>query len=181
MPTKTVELTLSARLLHWSVAISILILLPMGFYMSTFMAYGWYDWHKSIGAFLLVILVFRVVYRVLQGWPDEAKNYTKIEQVLSRIVHWLLLVGVLVLPTSGFMYSGLGGYGVPFFGFELVPSNYIDGEAAAYSAYWSDVGKLLHTVSGWALSGIIILHIAGALKHHFYDNDNTLTRMVKGS
>ncbi|WP_416456137.1 hypothetical protein AB1S64_00630 [Saccharophagus degradans] len=28
--------------------------------------------------------------------------------------------------------------------------------------------------------GIVCVHLAGALKHHFMDRDTTLTRMIKG-
>jgi len=30
------------------------------------------------------------------------------------------------------------------------------------------------------LAIIIVIHIAAALKHHFFDKDNTLSRMLKG-
>lgn len=178
MKSALMDLTLNARILHWLVALSILVLVPMGFYMSTYQQHSLFDWHKTLGTLLFVVLVARVIYRLTQGWPDEAGQCTQFEKVSARFVHWLLLVGVLVLPVSGFMYSGLGGYGVPVFGVEIIPSNYINGEAKAYSAYWSDVGKTLHTASGWVLSVAIGLHVLGALKHHFVDKDNTLKRML---
>ncbi|MDO3384649.1 cytochrome b [Gilvimarinus sp. SDUM040013] len=180
MNPSTSKKTLSARVLHWSVAFTILLLIPMGFYMSDGHAYWLYDWHKTISMLLLVILVFRVLYRLIQGWPEASGDYTKFEQVTARVVHWLLLVAVLVLPISGIMYSGLGGFGVPVFGLEVIPSNYINGEAQAYSAYWSDIGKEIHSLSGWILSGVVVLHVAGALKHHMVDKDNTLKRMLRG-
>ncbi len=36
----------------------------------------------------------------------------------------------------------------------------------------------VHQVSGWLMIVLIMLHVAAALKHHFYDRDDILTRML---
>ena len=46
-----------------------------------------------------------------------------------------------------------------------------------------EFGKLMkqvHWISSYTLIGAIVLHVAGALKHHFIDGDNTLKRMAAG-
>jgi cytochrome b561 len=35
-----------------------------------------------------------------------------------------------------------------------------------------------HEIAGWTIIVAISLHIAGAIKHHFIDKDNTLRRML---
>jgi len=30
----------------------------------------------------------------------------------------------------------------------------------------------------WVILGLLVLHVAGALKHHFMDRDNSLRRML---
>jgi len=38
-----------------------------------------------------------------------------------------------------------------------------------------------HETIAWVLIVLIVLHIAGAIKHHFIDKDNVLKRMLPGS
>ena len=50
---------------------------------------------------------------------------------------------------------------------------------AAGGLYAGLVGVLkeLHELSAFAMAGLVLLHVAGALKHHFIDRDATLVRM----
>lgn len=46
-----------------------------------------------------------------------------------------------------------------------------------------ELGNLLQDVHAWlnyTLAAIVVIHIAAALKHHFIDKDNVLTRMLPG-
>jgi cytochrome b561 len=45
-----------------------------------------------------------------------------------------------------------------------------DKELAALVKPW-------HEISAWALAGLVVLHIAAALKHHVVDRDGLLQRM----
>lgn len=36
----------------------------------------------------------------------------------------------------------------------------------------------LHVTLAWVLFGVAALHVAGTLKHHFLDHDDTLRRML---
>jgi len=36
----------------------------------------------------------------------------------------------------------------------------------------------VHTVSAWVLIGLILLHVAGALKHQLIDRDRLMERML---
>lgn len=55
---------------------------------------------------------------------QPAANYTKIEYNLSKIVHWVLIIATVIMPISGFIMSGAGGYGVSMFGLEFVAVNF---------------------------------------------------------
>jgi cytochrome b561 len=41
----------------------------------------------------------------------------------------------------------------------------------------ADVLKELHELAAFAMAGLVLLHIGGALKHHFIDRDGLLGRM----
>ena len=40
------------------------------------------------------------------------------------------------------------------------------------------IGHTLHWLAGYAVAAAVVLHVAGALKHHVLDKDRTLLRML---
>ncbi|MCV6605635.1 MAG: cytochrome b/b6 domain-containing protein, partial [Porticoccaceae bacterium] len=109
--------------LHWIVAVLMIGLLATGVYMEQTSTYALYPWHKSFGVVIAVFVIWRIIWRIRQGWPKAAGEYTAVEKLLSKLVHYLLIVGTLVMPVSGFLMSAMGGHGVAVFGFELFHHN----------------------------------------------------------
>ncbi len=76
------------------------------------------------------------------------------------------------MPISGFLYTALSAFPVPFFGLydlaRLVPENKPAGE----------VFKLIHLSLQWLLYAVAALHVAGALQHHLVRRDGILQRML---
>ncbi|WP_371414902.1 cytochrome b [Hydrogenovibrio sp. JE_KL2] len=166
--------------LHWVVATFMIALLAVGVYMHETKSFFLYSWHKSFGVLIVVFVVWRIVNRMKNGWLEPVRQYTPVEITLSKIVHWLLIIGTILMPISGMMMSGLGGYGIPFFGLELVAPNPNPDDPTKMiplNAPLAQAGKVVHSLAGDILIGAVALHIAGALKHHFIDKDNTLNRM----
>jgi cytochrome b561 len=172
------SITTTTKLIHWSTALGILCVLPMGFYMVSNEAWHLYHWHKSLGVLLLPLLVMRAIYRLRTGWPQTANQYTQIEHRLARLTHWLLLLGIIALPVSGMAYSAISGHGVPLCSLQLISTNIVDGEVQTLNATWELWLQQIHSLLGWMLAGIIALHVLGALKHHLIDRDATLRRML---
>ncbi|AQS36436.1 cytochrome B561 [Shewanella psychrophila] len=168
--------------LHWIVAIVMISLLAIGVYMVETETRSLYSWHKSFGLLILFIAVIRVVWRIRNGWPTPVGNYSNFEHLLSTIVHWALIIGTIVLPISGFLMSSLGGNGVDLFGLEIIARN-IDPENPAKTITHSEaLASFFHNIHYWSsyiIIATVILHVAGALKHHIIDKDETLTRMLK--
>lgn len=181
MPRDTYQkLSITTVALHWIVAAFMIGLLASGIYMEENEAYGLYDWHKSFGVLLVVFALWRIVWRLMNGWPKFAGNYSAATRFAAHAVHWLLILGTVLMPISGFLMSGLGGHGIPFFGMELMASNPDPANPGKVIALNGDLAKLGHTMHG--LGGNLILaalalHIVGALKHHIIDKDGTLLRM----
>ncbi|MFD2112696.1 cytochrome b [Thiorhodococcus fuscus] len=178
MPTRLSPNTLA---LHWIVAIMMIGLLATGLYMAQTSTFGLYPWHKSFGVLIALFVVLRVAWRIRNGWPKPVGDYTSVEKLLAKLVHWLLIIGTVLMPVSGFMMSAMSGHGVPFFGFELFahnpdPTN--PQEVVALNATLAEAGHVLHRWGGYLLIGAVVLHVVGALKHHFVDRDGTLRRML---
>lgn len=166
--------------LHWIIAWTIIGLLALGIYMEENEAYQFYDLHKSIGALIFVVILVRVVWRIKQGWPTPASEYKKVEQLMSKLVHYVLLIGSVIIPLSGLMMSWGGGHELAVFGVEVWGSNHdpVTDETVARSESIGGLGHQLHGLVSNVVIGAIVLHVVGALKHHIIDKDATLKRMV---
>lgn len=180
MDTKETLSPLTLRL-HWIVALFMIGLTALGLYMEEFEAEYLFDIHISLGVLILVFVIPRVVWRLKNGWPAAAGNYTKIEHLSGKIVHWVLIVFTVLMPVSGIVMAIAGGHGLHFFGLTLVPES-IDPnnaeEVIMLSPLLQSVGEEIHNLGADVLPIAIGLHIVGALKHHWIDKDETLRRML---
>lgn len=175
------QLSATTRILHWLIAITVIVMLAVGFYMADFEVWGLYPIHKTVGVLAFVVILLRVIWRLKNGWPTPVRDYPAWEHKLAVITHWVLLLGTVIMPISGFIFSGAGGYGVEVFGVVLAPANpdlANPGKVIAYNAAVSDAGHEVHEIMGLVMVVAILLHLAGALKHHILDKDRTLLRML---
>lgn len=167
--------------LHWLVALSIIGLSALGIYMSGGNNYSVYDLHKSIGVLVFVLVLARVLWRIREGWPAPVRRYPRFEQTLAKAVHWVLILGTLIMPISGMMYSGFSGHGFGVFSVTLVPELHAPDDATQVIPRNDTLDALAHGVHhyvGYLLVAAVGLHILGAFKHHLLDRDGTLRRML---
>lgn len=166
--------------LHWLVGWTIIGLLGLGLYMVEYEAYEFYDLHKSLGTLIFVAVVIRAWRRVRQGWPEPVGQYSSAEQLLSKLVHYILLIGSVMIPLSGIVMSAASGWGLSVFGLELIPVNEdpVTGDVTAFSETLDELAYNVHGLASNLVIASVVLHIVGALKHHFIDKDSTLKRMI---
>jgi polyisoprenoid-binding protein YceI len=118
----------------------------------------------------------RIIWALSQPKPGLLHPDRKIESLAAETVHWLLYGSLLLVPLSGWIHHAATTGFAPIwwpFGQSLpfVPKS--DSIAATFSG--------LHIVFERVLAASILLHVAGALKHHFIDKDATLRRMLPGT
>ena len=167
--------------LHWIVAIVFIALLIIGIYMVENEAYELYGIHKSVGVIILLFAIYRVIWRMSNGFPKPLGSPSPSMHKLAKFVHYLLIIGTILMPISGIIMSAMGGYGVAVFGLELVAANPDPSNPMEMIAINESIAFIAHTVHGLGgniLMLAVILHIAGALKHHIIDKDGTLKRML---
>ncbi len=169
---------------HWLIALGIIGMLAFGIYIEEFVPGRLADgtrnpfrgelmfFHKSFGAIILLLAGARVGWRFIEGWPEPASIYKRIEVIAAKATHWLLLLGTLIMPLSGIIMSQAAGRAVSVFGLFNLPTIVPESKAIG------DVGHVVHEFGAWILIGVIAFHIAGALKHHVIDKDETLKRML---
>jgi len=164
-------------LLHWLSALTIVGLFSLGFWM---VELGYYDaWyktgpalHKSIGITFFVLMIIRVFWRAKQIQPDSLPTHTNVEKKIGHLMHRILHLMVFFIIISGYLISTADGRGIRVFKTFDVPS------IGSLFENQEDIAGLFHQYAAYLLITLVTLHALAALKHHFFDNDKTLTRML---
>ena len=168
--------TKTAKGLHWLMAILLFGLLALGFYMhdlplspEKLKLYSWHKW-AGVTAFLLVLV--RLGWRVTHIPPALPESMPKLMQLAAHAGHLALYGLMLAIPLSGWLMSSAKGFQTVWFGVLPIP-DLLDKN--------KELGDLLKTVHQ-SLNILFIVtlagHIGAALKHHFIDKDDILTRML---
>lgn len=167
----------TAIVLHWGTAALVLATIPIGMFgasSESAAAQSATNLHKTIGILILALTLARVAWRLGHRPPAMPETMKPVLRKIARVTHVLFYALLLILPLSGWWMSsavperhafGFGLFDIPFL---PVPR----GWASAGPAY------LVHTMLGWLMIGLAVLHIAAALKHHFIDRDDILARML---
>jgi cytochrome b561 len=131
--------------------------------------------HKPLGIVIILLGLLFIIWRLINLYQHpKPVSMPRWEIVLIRIVQGCLFLSMILVPLSGWIMSSAGGYPVNFFGFTL-PLIVVKNKALA--TQW-------HAIHGWVayIAGtLIFLHIAGGIKHHYYNKDITLARMLPWS
>jgi cytochrome b561 len=170
--------TLTARVLHWLIAILILIMIPIGVAIANF-DFGaaqnlLYDFHRSIGAVLLPLVLVRLCYRLGHPAPPLPADIPGIQRAAAHVTHWALYALLLAQPLVGWIATS--AYRAPimvFWLFELPPIWPVDRP-------FSERVFVVHKMIGVAMVLLLGAHIGGALFHHFIRKDRVLLRMIRG-
>jgi len=167
-----------ARSLHWLMAFLIVIQLVVG-WAGERMARSpakidVMTAHKSLGITLLLLVLFRLAWRWFHpasGTPPGSKAW---ERVLSGLSHGTLYFLMIALPLSGWLAASTTA--VPWKLWWFIPWPRI---AEPDKALHEQVA-FSHEVLAWLLIGILSIHIAAALRHHFIKRNDVLSRMWRG-
>ncbi len=176
-------LTATTRWLHGLVAIGVMTMLAYGFVMEELDFDGAVLLHISFGLTLLFFIAYRTLRRLIIGWPEPNTQHSEATRRIARLVQWVLLLASLLMPLSGLLMATMSGWGLQWFGVELMawsPNPAVPGEVIAVSEFWQEVGHEVHEYTAFVLLAGIVLHVAGALKHHFVDRDKTLRSIWRG-
>ena len=161
--------------LHWLMALLIPALFGVGLWMTGLDYYSsWYrtapDLHKSFGILLALLWGIRLLVVWLLVKP--AAGGFGWQQKIAGWAHGLMYLLIMAIMVSGYLISTADSRGIIVFGLFEVPGM---GELFPEQA---DIAGTAHFYLAWGLIILIVLHAAAALKHHYVDKDNTLTRML---
>ena len=181
--------TTVAIFLHWLIAVSIIAMLATGLWMvdaikvpeTQALAYDTYQFHKSLGITILALTALRILWRWLNPPPPLPAEMGTVARFAAHATHGLFYALMLALPLTGWAMVSASPFQIPtiIFGlFELphiTPLEQVQDKAAVEAQI-----KMVHDLAGKLMIGLLLLHVAAALKHQFVDRDHLMARMIPG-
>jgi cytochrome b561 len=136
-----------------------------------------YAWHGALGYDFLALLVVRLVWRWLNPVPSLPADLKPWERYAAHIGHAGLYVLMFATTVVGWGLAGTmrAPLQEDLFGF-TVPLIYASPHHATHELF-EDV----HCVLAYLLAALVVVHILGALRHHFIKRTTILRRMTIGN
>lgn len=160
---------------HWVIALFVLANLFLGLaHESLLDGLKWVmPTHKAIGVTVLALTLGRIGWRLVHKPPHLPAAMPGWEKAVAKGVHFVFYALLLALPLTGWMLSSNPERPRPidWFGLFQLPVLPIDKTAAM-------LGRTLHEPLGLLMTALVVLHVAGALRHHFILRDRVLARML---
>ncbi|WP_319530093.1 cytochrome b/b6 domain-containing protein [uncultured Cohaesibacter sp.] len=161
-----------ARLLHWSSAVLIVVLIGSGFgaafsneaasKMTALRV------HLPVAFLVFVLTIIRLVWWRIDKKPAPISGGPAWQRVAADWTHRALYLALIVMLGSGIALSLMTSLPPALFGGAAMPD--LSGLAP----------RIAHGIAGLVLVALIILHLAASLYHQFIVRDETLARMWPG-
>jgi cytochrome b561 len=171
---------IGARALHWIGAALVLFLIVYGWWMThrvePGMRLGHYHLHSIVGAYFILALALRAMWRALDATPAPpagAKTWERRGAHAGHVALYVLMAGAAA--TGWVLWSAFPRRApVELFG---IPVPFLFAEPnAALARRIEGPHKLL----SYLLLIVIVIHVAAALRHHFIKRNDILRRMLVG-
>jgi cytochrome b561 len=162
--------------IHWITALLVITQVVIGFAFAEFLPRGpqrddLFAWHRTIGAAILLLALFRLAVRLINPPPPYPSDYPKWQRFVAVWNHRLFYFLLVALPLTGLAaVSGraVGGWVQMKFGLKLPAIPGIGPEND-----FGDVHVLLVVIT----LALVVLHVSAALYNQFLSPTNVADRM----
>ncbi|MDB9801626.1 cytochrome b/b6 domain-containing protein [bacterium] len=172
------------KIFHWLTALLVVSIIPLGILASdapfetdaqiatkTLL----FSMHKTLGVAVFLVALARIAYALTQTKPAPLHPERRVETLLAEVVHWLLYISLVLVPLTGWVHHSAAAASAPIW----IPfANHLP--FIPVDPTVSDFFGGLHWLWSKVMVVSILLHFAGAMKHHVIDKDETLRRMWFG-
>ncbi len=161
--------------LHWVIALLLVFNHALGGRTEDlkkgFELFWVFQLHKSIGITILLLSLWRLWVRVRNprpaalgsGWTDK----------LASAVHWGFYVVMIGAPLSGWVIVSTAKIKIPTLLFGIIPWPHLPVSAGLHG-----VAEDVHGILASVAFILLVLHIAGALRHQFLLKEALIERIV---
>lgn len=168
--------TSTAITLHWLT----FALIAGGFSLALYMVdlplsplkLKYFAWHKWIGVTVFLLVLTRIAWRLTHRPPALPPDVPLWQRRAAGATHILLYALIVIIPISGWLYSSASGVPTVYFGVLPLPDLVTKDKALAAQL------KSVHVTLNYTLLAVVIAHVAAAIKHHFFERDDVLRRML---
>jgi cytochrome b561 len=164
-----------SRLFHWTTALLVLVMIPVGLVMAQEPPQPWGDrlfiLHKGLGPVVLVVVLARLAWRAFHPAPPLPPSVPPLQRSAAHLVHAALYAVLVAMPVSGYVFVDAGDYpiealqalGIPPF----IPKNPALSKAA----------ETVHVTLAFVLIALIAAHVGAAALHGLVRRDGVVARM----
>jgi cytochrome b561 len=169
-----------AKALHWIGAAIIVLLLVHGWWMTHLTPrpdrLANYAWHSALGYDLLALVILRLLWRWLNPVPELPADLKRWERIAAHVGHVSLYVLMLVVSLTGWVVATT--FRTPMtkdvFGIDVPPIVTVVDRSVRQ---WFEES---HMILAYVLAAVVLVHVVGALRHHFVKRNDVLRRMAWG-
>ena len=169
-----------SKLLHWIGAIIVLLLLGHGWWMTHLAPrperLAHYAGHAALGYDFLVLLLLRLLWRWLNPVPALPADLTRWEVIAARTGHVVLYILLFATSLTGWALAGTLRRPLTLDIFNLSWPQL----AGNQDRELHNLLEESHMILAYLLAALIVVHFAGALRHHFVKRNIVLRRMWFG-
>jgi cytochrome b561 len=162
--------------LHWLIAAAIIGSFSLGLYMADLplspQKLKLYSWHKWAGVSIFLFVLLRLVWRLTHRPPAMPSGMPAWQVKVAAATHVLLYVLMFAVPLSGWLMSSAKGFQTVWFGVLPLP------DLLDKNKELGDLLQQVHMLLNFSMAALVVAHLGAALKHHFFDRDDILARMI---
>jgi cytochrome b561 len=169
---------------HWVMAFLVIFQLGWGYYSSWLPAGGdklhAYEVHSAVGLPVLLLAIARFGWRLMIPGPVNDADRQGWQSQFAYAMHYVFYIAFFGLPLSGWvMWSSIAEPG-PLYLAGVVPWPPLPFDQLPLTLRWRimDAAEDVHVLLVIVLLLVIPLHVAAALKHHFWDRHDVLRGML---
>lgn len=165
-----------ARLLHWIIALAVLLMIPAGLIMTQdglakSLQDGLFLFHKNTGTLLIPLILARIAYRWRYPAPPLPASVPGWQRQAAHLSHLALYALLVIMPLSGFVRVRADRFPI-----ELLDAFGV-GPWLPKSKPLAEAASSVHYAAAMLLIALVTLHICAALYHALIRRDGVWQRM----
>ncbi|HUF76566.1 MAG TPA: cytochrome b [Longimicrobiales bacterium] len=165
----------ASRLLHWSVALLVVLQIPAGIAMTSEPLSAWADplyiYHKGAGSVLLLLVFARLAWRLTHPTPPFPSFMPLREQRIAHATHGAIYVLLVAMVVSGYVRTVGDGFPIELLDALGIPPLLPEMPRLARGML------VVHQFAVVALVALVAVHVSAVLRHRLIEQTPVLGRM----